>query len=201
MFQVNEIFPSIQGEGPAMGEPCTFIRFSGCNLDCPGCDTNHETYSEMDQDAIMEVVERLDYDLVVLTGGEPFLQEGLASLITELYERGFMIDVETNGTVHVRPGVLRMLRYVVCSPKRGQETLLNLKGKYIKLVVAADGPGWTWPPYVLKSLLRDPMIVGESTVYLMPYGTDSSNAELTWDLAVRYHVRYSDRLQWRLNRK
>lgn len=201
-MRVTETFKSIQGEGPATGEPCTFIRFSGCNLSCEGCDTDHSSSTDLTIDDLVTTVEAADLDLVVLTGGEPFIQPELPALISELYERGFLIDVETNGTVYVHPRVIRQLRHVVCSPKRGTETKLNLRGKFIKLVVTLDGnPSWTWPVHLLNDMLTDPQIVGESTVYLMPYGTTMTDAAFVWDLALAYGVRYSDRLQWRVDRK
>src|SRR5574340_79297 len=43
MLLINEIFHSIQGEGPWSGHPSIFIRFSGCNLSCSFCDTEHES--------------------------------------------------------------------------------------------------------------------------------------------------------------
>ena len=40
MIKVSEHFYSIQGEGPYVGEPSYFIRFSGgCLLTCPFCDS------------------------------------------------------------------------------------------------------------------------------------------------------------------
>jgi len=37
MLKINEIFHSLQGEGPFSGYPALFIRFAGCNLKCPFC--------------------------------------------------------------------------------------------------------------------------------------------------------------------
>lgn len=42
MRKINEIFYSLQGEGYHTGTPAVFIRFSGCNLKCSFCDTQHE---------------------------------------------------------------------------------------------------------------------------------------------------------------
>ena len=39
IFEVVEIFESINGEGPKAGELAVFIRLKGCNLECSFCDT------------------------------------------------------------------------------------------------------------------------------------------------------------------
>lgn len=81
VYKVNEIFYSIQAEGRNAGRPAVFVRFSGCNLACPFCDTNHEPFMEMTQEEIEAEVNRLDptplgqhQAMVVFTGGEPTLQ-------------------------------------------------------------------------------------------------------------------------------
>ena len=51
---VNEIFYSLQGEGFFSGTPSLFIRFSGCNLKCPFCDTQHLHGTEMSEEEIVE---------------------------------------------------------------------------------------------------------------------------------------------------
>lgn len=78
-YKVNEIFYSIQAEGRNSGKPAIFIRFSGCNLSCPFCDTNHEPYREMTREEIEMEVDVMDMDadskaMIVFTGGEPTLQ-------------------------------------------------------------------------------------------------------------------------------
>ena len=114
-YRVNEIFYSIQGEGEFAGTPAVFVRFSGCNLACPWCDTDHSHAEEMTCDELEEAVRGLlaghDGAIVVLTGGEPALQlhedeplfSGFASRIC----------IETNGTLPV-PG---WVDWITVSPK------------------------------------------------------------------------------------
>ena len=51
-LQVNSIFYTIQGEGPFAGRPAIFIRLAGCNLQCPGCDTEYTKRQTMTVDEI-----------------------------------------------------------------------------------------------------------------------------------------------------
>ena len=54
--KVNDIFYSLQGEGFNTGRAAVFIRFAGCNLRCPFCDTEFDSYREMDDEEILTVV-------------------------------------------------------------------------------------------------------------------------------------------------
>ena len=56
-MRVNETFLSLQGEGHFTGTPAFFLRFAGCNLECPFCDTNHQSYQEMSEEEIAHYVE------------------------------------------------------------------------------------------------------------------------------------------------
>ncbi len=98
MYRINEIFYSLQGEGRHAGRAAVFIRFSGCNLKCPFCDTDFSTYKEMTADEICDIIrEWRDCGFVVLTGGEPTLQLDQA-LMDALHNEGFTVAMETNGT-------------------------------------------------------------------------------------------------------
>lgn len=120
MLLVREIFHSIQGEGPFVGCPAVFVRLSGCNLACKFCDTDHmtEINGMTDQEILLEV-DRLtrgsETNLVVITGGEPFLQN-FGSLVELLFADSYEIQVETNGSIFI-PGFPYHLTSIVCSPK------------------------------------------------------------------------------------
>ena len=73
MRKINEIFYSLQGEGFHTGTPAVFVRFSGCNLKCSFCDTQHEEFRMMTDDEIIAEVCTYPCQMVILTGGEPGL--------------------------------------------------------------------------------------------------------------------------------
>ena len=99
MYKINEIFYSLQGEGFHSGTPAVFVRFSGCNLRCAFCDTQHQSGKMMSLQEIVEEVDKYPIaPLVVLTGGEPslFIDE---AFVAELKQKtGKRIAMETNGT-------------------------------------------------------------------------------------------------------
>ncbi len=101
-YRVNEIFHSLQGEGFHSGRAMTFVRFSGCNLRCPWCDTKFDVYKEMTAEEIHSEVSRLsvgdDIQRVCFTGGEPVLQMDSELLVLFVSDK-WRIHVETNGTV------------------------------------------------------------------------------------------------------
>ena len=114
-YDLVEIFESLQGEGRNTGRPCVFVRFAGCNLACPWCDTAVETRFTMSLDALLAELEQYRTRSVILTGGEPTFREGLPELVAALKAKGYWIAVETNGTAE--PEWFRAVDYVACSPK------------------------------------------------------------------------------------
>lgn len=107
MLDVMEIFHSIDGEGIRAGELTTFIRLAGCNLACKYCDTAYSINPKREAFMKMEVVDIVDkvlYRNVTITGGEPLLQSEVYSLCIALSEKGISVNVETNGTI-VPPAV------------------------------------------------------------------------------------------------
>ena len=97
MRKINEIFYSLQGEGYHTGTPAVFIRFSGCNLKCPFCDTQHEDGILMSDEDIVTEVSKYPAATVILTGGEPSLWID-REFVDCLHQAGKYVCIETNGT-------------------------------------------------------------------------------------------------------
>lgn len=114
MKKINEIFYSLQGEGFHTGTPAIFVRFSGCNLKCSFCDTQHEDGTKMSDEDILNKILSYPAKTVILTGGEPSLWIDDA-FIDRLHDAGKYICIETNGT-NPLPG---SIDWVTCSPKEG----------------------------------------------------------------------------------
>lgn len=108
-----EIFATVQGEGVSAGVPAVFVRLAECNLRCSWCDTKY-TWDWANHDRTTETIELTVDDIAsralaaggegartaVFTGGEPLLQQDeLAGLAASMRERGFRIEIETNGTI------------------------------------------------------------------------------------------------------
>lgn len=111
-MRVREIFYSLQGEGALAGTPAVFLRFAGCNLACPFCDTDFSGGVTMSEEEIADALAAYPASLVVVTGGEPALQL-TASLVERIHRLGKRVSIETNGTRPLPPGI----DHVCCSPK------------------------------------------------------------------------------------
>ncbi len=110
--RVTEIYSSIQGEGPYVGQEQVFVRFSGCNLGCKFCDEREKTdFFECDADVAVDDILREGKSTVSLTGGEPLLQSDfLKEILPVLKEKNMQVYLETNGTMKDR--LLEVLDYV-----------------------------------------------------------------------------------------
>ncbi len=186
-----EVFVSIQGEGVTAGMPSVFIRLSLCNLRCSWCDTKYtwdwERFDPKDQiisieaEELLRRVDATGMKNVVITGGEPLLQQrALEPLARELEARGRRIEVETNGTILPDPDVAACIAQWNVSPKLGNSG--NPKGErgvpaavvwfarqdhaYFKFVVTS--------PEDLSEVagLVDNYGLSRERVLLMPEGTD-----------------------------
>jgi len=99
MLTINEVFHSIQGESSRVGQPCVFVRLTGCDLRCSWCDTPyafHEGHKRTVDD-VVEEVEGYGCHLVEITGGEPLLQEDVYPLMDRLLALGHTVLIETGG--------------------------------------------------------------------------------------------------------
>jgi 7-carboxy-7-deazaguanine synthase len=97
---VCETFSSVMGESSFAGLPGFFIRLSGCNLRCRYCDTTY-AYNQGVERTIKSLVaeaETSGFNLVLITGGEPLLQEECLLLLSALIKREFTVLLETNGS-------------------------------------------------------------------------------------------------------
>lgn len=140
-----EVFLSVQGEGKSIGRPSVFVRLSTCNLYCTFCDTDYtwnwqgtafrhrrdaepgyrkfdpgRDLVELPPGAIAAEVARFDCRNVVLTGGEPLLQQGeLAELLRSLraLDPEYRFEIETNGTVVPAADLDALVEQYNVSPK------------------------------------------------------------------------------------
>ena len=115
MYELVEIFESLQGEGRNTGRLCVFVRFAGCNLACPWCDTEVKRRFSLELPELMAEIGSFKAKSVVLTGGEPGIVAAMPELVAELKKAGYWIAVETNGLQ--APDWLQFVDYVAMSPK------------------------------------------------------------------------------------
>ena len=115
---VNEIFgPTLAGEGPSIGRPCSFLRMAACNLACVWCDSKYtwdwknydpkvEVHSMTTPEAYKAVKRVLQKTnpMLVISGGEPMLQQDRLAELMEMFHNDedlddLWIEIETAGTI------------------------------------------------------------------------------------------------------
>jgi organic radical activating enzyme len=187
-YRLVEIFESLQGEGRNTGRPCVFVRFAGCNLACPWCDTDVRERFSMTLDELLDEIASYKAKTVVLTGGEPTLIEGAPELIAALKAAGYFIAVETNATVDA--DWLQFVDYVACSPKAEFPDKIELK-KANEVRVVASGED------VVEFCRRVKDIIEADDYYVSPCDHDGEIDFATaksvlskldgWSLSVQLH--------------
>lgn len=146
---VNELFYTIQGEGPDAGRPAVFLRLAKCNLRCFFCDTEFEVGTKYSlkqiSTEVLDLVFKNKCKLLVITGGEPLLQN-LVPLIALCSWNKIQVSIETAGTTWL-DGLDQFFgarvpgrNVLVCSPKtpKIEERLIPLITAY-KYIVRTGG--------------------------------------------------------------
>lgn len=182
-MKVIEIFESIQGEGSFLGMPAVFIRLGKCNLHCPFCDTKNswgDQGEELDPGAIMSQVLAYKAEIVVITGGEPSINEDLHVLAKMLKQCGKKVHLETNGTNDVDH---TYFDWIVCSPKEEAGYRICETADELKYVVT---------PFFDPSRDIQPAAFsrwGNGHIWLQPEGSDMHKM---WKKAVEIVGRYPE---------
>ena len=227
-----EIFETLQGEGVSAGMPAVFIRASRCNLHCRWCDTaftwnfegtpwphdrdpkvkREDATVEIEPGRIVPLVTRHRARRVVLTGGEPLLQQDeWLDLIRRLraIDPAYRFEVETNGTRVPLPALDAAVDQFNVSPKlanSGVAENLRLQPDALRHF-AASPKAW------FKFVARGPDDLGEiddlvsrfdlppERILLMPEGRGAAELDRHglalveaviargWRLCDRLHVR------------
>ena len=126
-MKISEVFSSIQGEGIHAGKPSVFLRTALCNLKCVWCDTkytwdwdNYDYSKEVHELPIEKVIEKIkefEPKHVVITGGEPLIQQNdIASLLSKLGD-DYFVEVETDCTIIPNSAMLEHVNHWNVSPK------------------------------------------------------------------------------------
>lgn len=196
IMRVTEIFHSIQGESSHAGQPCVFVRLTGCPLRCTWCDSDY-TFSggtEMTMDEVLTKVRAYHCPLVEVTGGEPLHQPEAFSLIEALCTEGYDVLVETSGAIDIAPVDQRahVILDVKC-PGSGMldrmrwENLGRLTGKDEAKFVIKDRADYEWARKIVQSY----GLAERCTVLFGPVFGELEPRQLAeWVLADRLPVRF-----------
>jgi 7-carboxy-7-deazaguanine synthase len=183
MLVVNEIFFSIQGEGTRSGEPCVFVRLTGCPLRCVYCDTAYAFHEgeKRSEDEVLAAISVYPCRLVELTGGEPLSQRSAFPFVTRLLDLGWKVLIETSG--HVPISDLDPRAHVILdvkTPKSGEsgkmawENLDLLKPEDEVKFVIADRSDFEWS----RDLVRDRGLLAKCPVLFSPVHGELPPGEL-----------------------
>ncbi len=160
---INEIFYSVQGEGSFAGEPCVFVRLTGCHLRCVWCDTKysfHEGTPRSIEDIIIEV-NQYPGSVVEVTGGEPLLQKQVHDLFEQLHQAEKRVMLETSGAISVEkvPNYVHIVLDLK-APGSGEEeknlwpNLDLLKSTDDIKIIIADEADFKWANRVYKEKIE-----------------------------------------------
>jgi 7-carboxy-7-deazaguanine synthase len=195
-MKISEIFYSIQGESSFAGRPFAFIRLAGCNLRCAYCDTPYAFFegTELSVPEIISRIEPFPTRFVLVTGGEPMLQESVHELLGELLAREYTVLLETGGQCSLEEVDSRVHKIMDFKcPSSGMEAhnlydnvrFLTLRDE-VKFVIEDRGD-FDWACEIIR---RFDLTLRVSSVLVSPVFSKALNAELAdWVLKCGLPVR------------
>lgn len=199
-MRISEIFHSIQGESSYAGQPCVFVRLTGCPLRCTWCDTDYAFYGGQDCsiDEILAKVQTYGCRLVEVTGGEPLAQPESLPLIARLCDAGYTVLLETSGAIDIAPVDPRahIILDVKCPGSGMTErmhwpNLAALTAKDEAKFVLTDRADYEWA----KEMLAHHHLADRCSVLFSPvFGSLDLRQLAEWILADRLPVRFQVQL-------
>jgi 7-carboxy-7-deazaguanine synthase len=194
-MKINEIFTSIQGETSFAGLPFTFVRLTGCNLRCSYCDTQYayEEGTEYSLDAVVAEINKRVVSRVVITGGEPLLQDESIALCSRLLDTGFTVLLETNGSILIKDVDKRAHRILdIKCPGSGMDTRMDFNNSNcltlrdeVKFVIS-HREDFEWALEILKQHEMQ----GRAHILFSPVSDRLDSQELAeWILQEKLNVR------------
>ena len=171
-LKVNEIFYSLQGEGPFSGCAAVFVRMATCTMCCPWCDTKYAQKVNflMTEKQILKEIKKYPSKLVILTGGEP-CEQNIIPLAKLLKEKKYQVHLETNGSVDIDR---KYFDFIAVSPKKYVAKEMLKKADIIKLVIDGKTP--------LKEILK----YKKYNLYLQPNSAKKENTEKCVQIVKKY---------------
>jgi 7-carboxy-7-deazaguanine synthase len=199
-MRITEIFYSIQGESSYIGQPCVFVRLTGCPLRCTWCDTDYAFYGgrECSIDEVLAQVQHYGCRLVEVTGGEPLVQPESFLFLTRLCDAGYTVLLETSGAIDIAPVDPRthVILDVKC-PGSGMTdrmhwpNLSRLTAKDEAKFVLADRADYDWAREVLA---RYDLASHCSVLFSPVFGSLDVRELAEWILADRLPARFQMQL-------
>lgn len=195
-MRVTEIFHSIQGESSYAGQPCVFVRLTGCPLRCTWCDTDYAFYGGHDCsiDEVLAKVQTYGCRLVEVTGGEPLAQTESLPLMARLCDADYTVLLETSGSIEIAPVDPRVhiILDVKCPGSGMTErmhwpNLAGLTAKDEAKFVLADRADYDWA----KEILARHHLADRCSVLFSPvFGSLDLRQLAEWILTDRLPVRF-----------
>jgi len=217
---VNEMFgPTIQGEGPHAGQLVSFLRLAGCNLSCSWCDTPYswdwerfdikKEQHKMSVEEIAKTMRSFCAPRIVLTGGEPLLQQRMIPELGRL--TGCKIDVETNGTRKPTDETIEAVDLFNVSPKLAHANdpeSLRIVDESMSLFSDLAWVGKSIFKFVCEQesdfeeirTIQASYNIPDSSIWIMPEGYDAERhlkhlrelaepvVQQGWNLTTRIHI-------------
>ncbi len=197
MLPISEIFFSIQGEGLNLGQPSVFIRLYYCNLYCVWCDSKYTwenwknaregiDFIALSLEDIIKIISKYDCKHVIITGGEPLIhQSKLSKLVQALKERGYYVEIETNGTIAPSKELIKAVDLFTVSPKLSNSKVKfeqRIRPEVLKVFSNLDNCVFKFVIQEKEDLeevfcIIDDFKIDKSKVFLMPEGVSKEVLE------------------------